>query len=152
MLVGSIYRHPAIDLKEFNGNYLNEHKLSSENKSVIPLGDFNVDIMRYDNHHSTNIFLDYLSSNLFLPHIAQPPRTRDSRKALIDNIFSKRLIENTISENLTATISDHLPQFIILPKNFSNSPSSKSSIYENNWSNSVQEKSILDYFLLTGIL
>ena len=69
MLVGSIYRHPAIDLKEFNGNYLNEHKLSSENKSVIPLGDFNVDIMNYDNHHSTNIFLDYLSSNLFLPQL-----------------------------------------------------------------------------------
>ena len=69
MLVGSIYRHPAIDLKEFNGNYLNEHKLSSENKSVIPLGDFNVDIMNYDNHHSTNVFLDYLSSNLFLPQL-----------------------------------------------------------------------------------
>ena len=69
ILVGSIYRHPAIDLKDFNGNYLNEHKLSSENKSVIPLGDFNVDIMNYDNHHSTNIFLDYLSSNLFLPQL-----------------------------------------------------------------------------------
>ena len=51
MLVGSIYRHPAIDLKEFNGNYLNEHKLSSENKSVIPLGDFNVDIRKNDKHH-----------------------------------------------------------------------------------------------------
>ena len=45
-----------MDLNEFNDYYLNELliKLSSENKSVILLGDFNVDLMKYDNHHSTN--------------------------------------------------------------------------------------------------
>ena len=93
---------------EFNDYYLNEllHKLSSENKSVI-LGDFKVDLMKYDNHHSTNEFLDSLSSHLFLPHITQPTRIRDTSKTLIDNIFSNTLIENTRSGNLTATISDH---------------------------------------------
>ena len=47
-LVGCIYRHPAMDLNEFNDYYLNEllHKLSSENKSVILLGEFNVDLMK----------------------------------------------------------------------------------------------------------
>ena len=110
ILVGCILRHPVIDLNEFNDYYLNEllHKLSSENKSVILLGDFNVDLMKYDNHHSTNEFLDSLSSHLFLPHITQPTRIRDSSKTLIDNIFSITLIENTISGNLTATTSDHL--------------------------------------------
>ena len=35
-----------MDLNEFNNCYLNEllHKLSPENKSVILLGDFNVDL------------------------------------------------------------------------------------------------------------
>ena len=148
IIVGCIYRHPAMDLNEFNDYYLNEllHKLSSENKSVILLGDFNVDLMKYDNHHSTNEFLDSLSSHLFLPHITQPTRIRDSSKTLIDNIFSNTLIENTISGNLTATISDHLPQFIILPNIFSNPPSNKSNIYERDWSNFVQENFILDYF------
>ena len=137
-----------MDLNEFNDYYLNEllHKLSSENKSVILLGDFNVDLMKYDNHHSTNEFLDSLSSHLFLPHITQPTRIRDSSKTLIDNIFSNTLIENTISGNLTATISDHLPQFIILPNTFSNPPSNKSNIYERDWCNFVQENFILDYF------
>ena len=120
-------------------------KLSSENKSVILLGDFNVDLMKYDNHHSTNEFLDSLSSHLFLPHITQPTRIRDSSKTLIDNIFSNTLIENTISGNLT---SNHLPQFIILPKIFSNPPSNKSNIYERDWSNFVQENFILDYFFV----
>ena len=146
ILVGCVYRHPVMDLNEFNDYYLNEllYKLSSENKSVILLGDFNVDLMKYDNH-STNEFLDSLSLHLFLPHITQPTRIRDSSKTLIiDNIFSKTLIENTISGNLTGTISDHLPQFIILPNIFSNLPSSgailcKKTLY---WT----------IFLFTGIL
>ena len=89
ILVGCIYRHPLMDLNEFNDYYLNEllYKLSSKNKSVILLGDFNVDLMKYDNHHSTNEFLDSLSSHFFLPHITQPTRIRDSSKILIDNIF-----------------------------------------------------------------
>ena len=70
-------------------------------------------------------FLDFLSSYLFLPHITQPTRIRDTGKTLIDNIFSNSLIENTISGNLIATISDHLSQFIILPNIFSNPPSNK---------------------------
>ena len=86
--------------------------------------------MKYDNHHSTNEFLDSISSHLFLPHITQSTRTRDSSKTLIDNIFSDTLIENTISGNLTATISDHLPEFNILPNIFSNPPSNKSNTYE----------------------
>ena len=101
--------------------------------------------MKYDNHHSSNEFLDSLSSHLFLPHITQPIRMRDSSKT-IDNIFSNALIENTISGNLTAIISDHLPQFTILPNIFSNPPSNKSNIYERDWSNFVQENFIQDYF------
>ena len=137
-----------MDFNEFNDYHLNEllHKLSSENKSVILLCDFNVDLMKYDNHHSANEFLDSLSSHLFFPHITQPTRKRDTSKTLIDNIFSNTLIENAISGNLTATISDHLPQFIILPNVFSNPPSNKSNIYERDWSNFVQENFILDYF------
>ena len=42
-----------MDPNEFNDYYLNEllRKLSSEIQSVIFLGDFNVDLMKYDNHH-----------------------------------------------------------------------------------------------------
>ena len=123
-----------MDLNEFNDCYLNEllDKLSSENKSVILLSDSNVDLMKYDNHHSTNEFLDSWSSHLFLPHITQPTRIRHSSKTLIDNIFSNTLTENTISGNVTSTISDHLPQFIILPNIFSNPPSNKSNIYKRD--------------------
>ena len=148
ILVGCIYRHPVMDRNKFHYYYLNEllHKLSSENKYVILVGDVDVDLMKYDNHHSTNEFLDSLSLHLFFPHITKPTTIRDSSKILIDNIFSNILIENTISGNLTATISDHSPQFIILPNVLSNPFSNKSIIYERDWSNFVQENFILDYF------
>ena len=155
ILVGCIYRHPVMDLNEFNDHYVNEllHKLSSESKSFILLGDFRVDLMKYDNHQLTNELFDSLSSHLLLPHITQPTRIRDSSKTLIDNIFSNTLIQNIISGNLTATISDHLPQFVILPNIFSNPPSNKSNIYEREccakrMSNVVQENFILDYFFV----
>ena len=95
ILVGFIYRYPLMDLNEFNDYYLNKllNKLSSENNSVILLGDFNFDLMKYDVHYPTNGFLDSLPSHLFLPHITQPTRIRGSSKTLIDNIFSNRLIE-----------------------------------------------------------
>ena len=53
-----------MDLSKFNDYYLK--KLSSEKKSVILLSDFNVDLMKYVNHHSTNEFLDPLSSQFFV--------------------------------------------------------------------------------------
>ena len=137
-----------MDLNEFNNYYLNEllHKLSSENKSFILLSDFNIDLVKYDNHHPINEFLD--SYFLFLDlHITQQTIIRNSSKTLID-IFSNTFIENIMSGNLTAAISDHLPKFIILPNIFSAKypTSNESNFYEREWSNFVQGNVILDYF------
>ena len=101
-------------LNEFFDYYINEllHKLSSENKSVILLGYFKINLLKYDNHHPTNEFLDSLSSYLVLPYITQPTRTRDSSKTLTDHIFSNTLIGNTVSGNLIVDISDHTPQLL----------------------------------------
>ena len=51
-----------------------------------------------------------------------------------------------ISVNLTATISDQLPQFLIAPEIFKNSPSNKSNYFECYWSNFNQENFIVNYF------
>ena len=47
---------------------------------------------------------------------------------------------------MTATISDHLPQFSIIPNKFGNIPGNKSNIYERDWSKFDRENFILDYF------
>ena len=71
-----------MDLDEFNDNYLNTllDKISKENKSVFLLGDFNVDLLKYDKHAPTNEFLNPLSSHMSLPHVVQPTRISTTSK------------------------------------------------------------------------
>ena len=57
-----------------------------------------------------------LSIHMFLPHIIQLTRVTRNYKTLIDNIFSSILVPDSVSGNLTATVSDHLPQFVIASK------------------------------------
>ena len=47
---------------------------------------------------------------------------------------------------MTSTVSDHLPQFAIIPNMFGNILGNKSNIYERDWSKFDQENFILDYF------
>ena len=131
-----------MDLTDFNSNYLNSllEKKSKEHRSVFLLGDFNINLMNYDVHNPTNKFLDSLASNSFLPYLLQPTKITSHSKTLIDNIFTNITLPDSISGNLTATISDHLPQFLIVPNIFSNPPSNKSNIYKRDWSNFDQEK------------
>ena len=51
-----------------------------------------------------------------------------------------------ISGNITATISDHPPQFLFVSIVFSNPFCQKSNIYERKWCKLVQQNFVLDYF------
>ena len=137
-----------MDLNDFNANYLNNllDKVSKEQKPIFLLGDFNVNLLNYNNHNSTNESLDSLLSNSFVPYMLQPTRLTSHSKTLIDNIFSNIISPEAISGNLTATISNHLPQFMIVPNFCSNSLSNKSSIFERDWPNFHQENFILNCF------
>ena len=47
-------------------NKLSEN-ISKEQKSVFLLGDFNVNLLNYNEHNPTNEVLDSLASNSFIP-------------------------------------------------------------------------------------
>ena len=148
IIVGVIYRHPTMDVTDFNCNYLNKllENISKEQKSIFLLGDFNVKLLNYNKHNQTNEFLDSLASDSFIPLILQPTRITSHSNTLIDNIFSNVFDPDIVSGNLTATISDHLPQFAIIPNMFGNITGNKSKIYERGWSKFDRENFILDYF------
>ena len=138
-----------MELTDFNCNYLNKllENISKEQISVFLLGDFNVNLLNYNEHNQTNEFLDSLASNSFIPLILQPTRITSHSNTLIDNIFSNVIDPDIISGNLTATISDHLPHLIIIiPNMFGNISDNKSNIYEWDWSKFDQENFVLDYF------
>ena len=147
VIVSCIYRHPHMDLNEFNDYNINNllDKLSNENKTVFLLENFNVKLLNYDQHSLTNEFLGSLFSHMLLPHLVQPTRIRNNSKTITDKIYSNVITPNNISGNITATVSDHLPQFLIAPDILSNPPSTKLNIFERAWSKFDQENFMLDY-------
>ena len=83
---------------------------------------------------------------MFLPHIVQPTKITSHSKTLTDNIFSNYISQDIVSGNLTAPISDHLPQFLIASHIYSNVPKRKATIFERDLSKFNHEEFILDYF------
>ena len=136
-----------MDATDFNNNFLNSllKKINQEQKKVFLLGEFNIDLMHYNEHKPTNEFLDSLASNSYLPYIIQPSRHTSHSRTPIDNIFSNVISKGIICVNTTAAISDHLPQFLVSPNTFANPPSNKSNVFERDWE-FHQENFILDYF------
>ena len=123
-----------MDLTDFNCNYLNKllENISKEQKSIFPLEDFNVNLLNYNEYNQTNEVLDSLVSNSFIPLILQPTRITSNYNTLIGNIFSNVLDQDVISDNLTATVSVHLPQLAIIPNMFGNILGNKLNIYERD--------------------
>ena len=74
-----------MDLAEFNCNYLNKllENIFKEQKSIFLPGDFNVNLLNYNEHNQTNEFLDSLASNLFIPLILELTRITSHSNTLI---------------------------------------------------------------------
>ena len=121
-----------MDVLEFI-HHLNQmlEKVSKEEKQIFLLGDFNINLLNYNTLQPTNDFLDSLASTT-IPYILQPTRLTSHSKTLIDNIFSNILSTEVISGNLTATISDHLPQFLFAPNILSNPSYNRSNMFERD--------------------
>ena len=117
IIVGCIYRHPSMDLNEFNEEFFNPlmEKIGSEDRKLFLMGDFDIDLLRVDvNTPTTNLF-DVITTNLLVPHIIIPTRITSTTRTLIDNIYSNSTnFKEGISGNLTMAISDHLVQFLII--------------------------------------
>ena len=126
-----------MDLADFNFNYWNQllENTSQEQKSIFLLGDFNVNLLNYNEHNQKNEFLDSLPSNSCIPLILQSTRITSHANALIDNMILSVIDPDIISGTLTASISDHLPQFAII------------SNMLNNISLTMWENFLIEYFL-----
>ena len=114
-----------MDVTDFNDNFLNNlsKMINQEQTKVFLLGDFNLDLVHCNEHKPTNEFLDSLASNSYLRYIIQPNRHASHSRILIDKIVSNVISKDIICANITATISDHLPQFLVSSNTFAN-PSS----------------------------
>ena len=116
IIIGCLYRHPSMELSEFNNHYLWNllDNLFEENKAVVPLGDFNADLLKFDKDCNVSDFLNTMYFNLLLVYIACPTRVTVKSQTLIDNIFSNNYDPSFTSENLLTTLSNHHAQFLLM--------------------------------------
>ena len=65
-----------MDVLGFENNYHSQifEIVSKERKQVLLLGDFDINLLNYNDHQSTSDFVDSLVSNSFIPYILHPAR------------------------------------------------------------------------------
>ena len=96
-------------------------RLSSTNKPIYVMGDFNIDLLKSETCDFSHNFLLSLQSYSFFPVIDKPTRVHNNSATLIDNILVNSIGFKLSSGNIVSDISDHYSQFCII-----HSPSLKS--------------------------
>ena len=79
------------------------------------MGDFHVDLLKYEDDANNVDFLDKIYSTSLNPQITSPTRIIPRSKTLIDKIISTDANAKTLSGNIVTNISDYLAQFLSFP-------------------------------------
>ena len=109
--------------------------ISKEKKPCYLSGDFNINLLSINNNPEAERFFDKLTERQFMPLITVPTRIAKTSKTLIDNIFYNQFSNDIVSGNLTVGISDHMPQFCIVPSGKYQSKAKANNTFRRNFKN-----------------
>ena len=120
VICGSLYRHPHDTNDIFNDFLIHLEscisKIIKEKKIVYLCGDFNSDLLKYDQTNNYKKIYDLLSSYGIFPMILLPTRVCGNSATIVDNIFTNNIENSLISGNIKTDLSDHYSQFISVQK------------------------------------
>ena len=114
LIIGNIYRSPSsnhtkfIERLDFNLKKLDRHK----NKIIHLVGDFNVDLSRYDSDLHCHELINKMSEHSFAEVISIPTRITDNTSTIIDHIYSNQVHTIEKSRVITLDLSDHLGTYV----------------------------------------
>ena len=86
-ITGFVYRPPNSNIVDFNNTMHSILEKVTKYPCYI-MGDFNLDLLKHDKHPSTEIFLDIMYANSFIPMINRPTRVTKDTYTLIDDIYT----------------------------------------------------------------
>jgi hypothetical protein len=115
MLVSCIYRAPGSCMNTFCEELrplLQE--VIKPKQSIFLCGDYNVNLLKHEEHPPTREFIDLMSSFSLKPTIHKPTRITRHTQTLIDNIFTNEIIRPIETGILINDISDHLPIYVMI--------------------------------------
>lgn len=109
-IIGVIYRQPGLQLHDFNDEFDDlVTGIRDCSKQIIIMGDFNIDLLKLNEHKDSNIFYNSLIAHHYMPTITKPTRITSSTRTLIDNIYCSSWSKLQNSYIVISDISDHLP-------------------------------------------
>ena len=112
MVTGCITKNPKQTILDLLDNHLLPllEKLSHENKQILIMGDFTINLLNCKNKNTANC-LDTLFSYYYLHFINRTTRVAGHSKTIIDNIFYNKSMLYITAGNIISVISHHLSQF-----------------------------------------
>ena len=115
-IVGAMYKYPSMQHYKFNNDFLQNllNKIQTEKKFCVLAGDFNLNLIKYSKTTGINQFLEIILSQNSMPQITLPARVTGRTVTLIGNILINSYENKCTSGNVTTSVSDHLPQFLII--------------------------------------
>ena len=117
---------PALGTNQITGFRRFRPLASSEkDNNIYLMGDFNIDLLKYENCKYSQTLLQCMQSFSMLPTIDKPTRVYGSSATLIDNIFTNNLTNNISSGNIVTDTTDHFSQLCIVNVNKQKLPHTK---------------------------
>ena len=115
-IIGNLYRPPhsvISDLDTFIDEFtMITNTFQSLNLKTYLCADFNIDLLKLNTNHKSNLFYENITQSGFFPKITMP--TRLASITLIDNILTNNIDCTHTSGVLTKNISDHQICFTII--------------------------------------
>ena len=124
IVIGSLYRPntaPKADMDIFMSSLSDiVDIINQENKEIILLGDFNIDLLKFEKHEKTNCFLNDIISQGLFPIITKPTRITEHSATLIDHIHTNITSKEVTSGIVITDLADHFGCFCVLSDRIKN--------------------------------
>ena len=88
-------------------------RILNKAEEIALLGDFNINLIKHNDHEPTAKFLDTLLSYNLLPLITLPSRITPNTSSLLDHLYTNKMSNSYDSGLIYTALSDHLPVFNI---------------------------------------
>ena len=95
IILSSVYRPPDSSLKEFK-NSLKPifDNIRRNNKDLYLVGDFNINVLDYENNVKVKNFVNFAFQNSLIPLINKPARVTRTNATAIDYILKNAFLKN----------------------------------------------------------
>ena len=85
--------------------------INNEKKDCIWMGDFNIDLLKFNTRDKTNLFIDNMFAQGLISLIHKPTRNSNSSATLIDHMYTNNITKSSISGIIITDLDDHFGTF-----------------------------------------